>query len=392
MKICGIICEYNPFHNGHLFQINYLKKTLGFNFVVIALSGSFSQRALPCCLDKYSKTKCIQNADMVCQIPTAYSINNAEVFALAGVKTLHSVGVDYICFGVEDDDPEIFFEMLDNLTNENEIFKNNLKENLDLGLNFKQANLISIQQSFPNGKRYAEVLEKPNNILAFEYLKAIKKCNYNIQPIFLKRSTDFKENSKTLDNTFASASKIRLLLENNENVSNLIPNQSFQILNKFFNKNYLDSYYNMAYCMLLNLDINKLQSTYLVSEGIENRMLNSLEISKNYEEFLNNTINKRFDKNKINRIVLNYILGVDKQIIKNLYNNKFDYVKVLLASKDILKVLNPNTKLIIRKKDITKIVENSQLEIIENKSNLLSNYIHKQSLPYKDIFVKCMIK
>ena len=238
---------------------------------------------------------------------------------------------------------------------------------------------------------FAEILNKPNNILAFEYLKTIKKYNYHIEPIFLKRNTQFEENSEIINN-IASASKIRTLIKENKDFKNLVPSNSFNILSKYSNQNYLKNYYNLAFCSLLNFDLEKLKNTYLVSEGIENKILSSLEKSKDYEEFLINCVNKRFDKNKINRIVLNYILGIDKNIISSLYFEDFEYIKVLMAKKNILNILKPQCKLILRKNDITKKFENNKLELIENKSNLLINYILNTNLPYKDIFIKTIIK
>ena len=387
MKNCAIICEYNPFHNGHKYQIDYLKNNLGFNFVIIVMSGHFSQRATPSLLDKYTRTMMIDGADLVCQIPTAYAINNGEVFATAGVKIINSLGIKYICFGVETLNEKLFDDLAQKMLNESENYKKNLKEELSKGLNFKTANLISIEKSY--GKEYSDLLSTPNNILALEYIKAIKKYGYDIKPILIKRCNDYM--STDTKSNIVSATQIRETLFKNNDIYGFMPEKSYNILKNNFNKNYTLNFKNLVYISMLNIDKERLKNTYNVNEGIENRIISATQKSKNYDELINNIVTKRYDKNKINRIILCYLLGITKDVIKNLYNNEPDYIKVLYLNKKILSEID-TSKIILRKNDINPYIENNILEQIENKANIFANYIYDKDLLVNDIFIKPVIK
>ena len=388
MKICGIICEYNPFHNGHLKQIDYLKGTMNCDYVVIAMSGNFSQRALPCVLDKYKRAEFLDKVDLVCQIPTAYNINNGEVFALAGVKTLIQAGANCICFGVETVNENLFFSLRDKMLNENDIYKANLNKYLCSGMSFKQANILSVKESFEDGEAYCELLSKPNNILALEYLKAIKKLNCNFEIIFLKREDNFSDNFHSSEN-ISSATTIRNYLSKGISIDNFTTKKVIKTLQNYYKNNYVENYKHIAFNVLLAYDIDKMRNTYLVSEGLENRILEMLQKSSDFDELVENICTKRYDKNKIYRVILNYVLGVSKDIIKKLYDdNTFNCVKVLAFNPEILKDIK-GINLIIRKYDITEKCFD-ELTQIENNSNLLASKIFNCEIPYNDIYIKAL--
>lgn len=392
MKICGIICEYNPFHNGHLRQIKYLKEQLGYDFVVCVMSGNFSQRALPSIIDKYSRAESIDNSvDLICQIPTAYAVNNGEVFATAGIKLLNGLNVDSVCFGVETMDKELFFELSDILLNEPESYSLTLKSELKKGLSYKNAQLNSIRKCFKKGEIYVDLLSKPNNILALEYIKAIKRFNYNIEPILIERNSNFIDNTTSLNSTIKSATFIRNLIVNNGYYKDYIPEKSFISIRDNFYPIYMENYKKIAFNLLFNYDKEKMKNTYLVSEGLENKILSALIDSNDYDSLIKNIASKRYDINKINRIILNYILGINKNIINNLYVNEFSYCKVLRVNHTILKHLKPNLSLILRKNDITPEIQNNPIQIIENTATLLSKFIYNKEILYNDIFKKPII-
>ena len=388
MKNCAIICEYNPFHNGHKFQIDYLKNVLGFDFVTIIMSGHFSQRAVPSVLDKYSRALMPQNCDLICQIPTAYSINNGEVFATAGIKIINSLNITHICFGVETPDKELFFSLADNLLNESNEYRQNLKNELKKGLSYKSANINSIKKSFARGEEYAKLLSTPNNILAFEYIKAIKKYNYNIEPIFLKRQNDYL--SMTPCSDIASATMIRQNLSDNKDISLFVPDKSLEVLNKNYNPDYTKRFKNLVYISMLGADKERLKNTYNVTEGIENRIISALS-SKDYDSLISNIVTKRYDLNKVNRILLCYMLGITNDVIKKLYISEPEYIKVLYINRKIIPYINTD-RLILRKKDITPNIENNVLEQIENKSNIFARYIYNKDIDTNDIFIKPIIE
>jgi len=185
MKLCAIICEYNPFHFGHWYHIQKAKELSGCDGVLCIMSGNFTQRAEPTITDKYVRASMALNggADIVVQMPTAYACSSAEIYALAGVKIANSFkNVTHISFGCECENFELLKELANYLADEPEEYKEALKKYLDEGNSIVLSRQKAIEQlvkeekvSFSNITETIDALQKPNNILALEYLKALKR-------------------------------------------------------------------------------------------------------------------------------------------------------------------------------------------------------------------------
>ena len=182
-EVLGIIAEYNPFHNGHLYHIQKSKEQTGAKFVVCVMSGNFVQRGNTSIVDKWTKAKlAIENGvDLVLELPTIYSVSSAESFAQGAVKILENLGiVDTISFGTETNDFAALNNIATILTEEPKEFVNMLKEDLKQGLSFPKARENALIKYLNDDVRYKDILNSPNNILGVEYLKSLKQIKSKI--------------------------------------------------------------------------------------------------------------------------------------------------------------------------------------------------------------------
>ena len=240
-KVLGIIAEYNPFHNGHLYHLDASKKVTGCDYTVAIISGNFTQRGSTSVVDKWSKTKmALQNGvDLIIELPVLYSISSSENFADGAIKILNSLGIiDYLSFGSETPDITVLDSIADILCNEPKDYKKLLAAELDKGLSFPKArenalldyikNTNTFENDKPNFEEYKKALSSPNNILGIEYLKALKKYNSSIKPVCISRfATDY--NSFDFSENIASATAIRELIKNKDfnSIKTVVPKNSY---------------------------------------------------------------------------------------------------------------------------------------------------------------------
>lgn len=218
MKITGIIAEYNPFHNGHAYQIQKVKEETGSDYIIAAMSGDFVQRGEPAVIDKYARTKMALScgADLVVELPALWATASAEPFAMAGVTLFDRLGcVDFLCFGTETENPDAFQQAADILETEPERYRKLLCDALKKGSNYPAARMHALTE-------YARIsglsgipqslLSSPNNILAAEYFKALKKRSSSIRPYpILRKGAGY--HSTDIRAVNASASAIRHTLK-----------------------------------------------------------------------------------------------------------------------------------------------------------------------------------
>lgn len=209
MKIIGIIAEYNPFHNGHAYQIEEIRRRTEADYIVVAMSGDFVQRGAPAIVDKYARTRMALScgADLVIELPVLWATASAESFAAAGVALFEKMGcVDGICFGAECENLSLLSEIADILAEEPSAYRAALSSYIKEGLTFPQARAKALSESAPTPPKtgsalknafsesasltqseLAKILVSPNNILAIEYLKAIRRQDSSLTPYLIKR-------------------------------------------------------------------------------------------------------------------------------------------------------------------------------------------------------------
>lgn len=214
MRTAGIIAEYNPFHNGHLYQIEQTRALTGADFVVVAMSGDYVQRGEPAVYDKYTRTAMALNcgADLVLEIPVCFAAGSAEDFAAGSVSLLEKLGVtDFLCFGSELGKLDPLKEAADVLYQEPESYRTALKAFLKQGLSYPAARSEALARELKDSPDISLLLSAPNNILAVEYLKALKRQESSIEPVTIRRSgRGYGDSALPCDpEIFASATALR---------------------------------------------------------------------------------------------------------------------------------------------------------------------------------------
>ena len=347
MHIIGLIAEYNPFHNGHLYQINKIKEMYPDSIIIAVVSSCFTQRGDVSVLNKWNKTQIAldNNIDIVIELPFVYATQGSDIFAKGAITILEKMKIDTLVFGTESDNLDIINLIADTQIN-NPNYNIIVKKYLNKGINYPTATNNAVNDL--TGYK----IDSPNDLLALSYIKQIKIDKQNIKIINIKRTNSYHDN-KIKDN-IASASTIRKLNLNNKNIDNLIP----------YNLNYLykismnDYYPYLKYKVIEEeSNLNKYQT---VDEGIENRLIKNINTSSNYEELISKIKTKRYTYNKISRMLLHILTDFTKEEAKNL---KIDYIRLLGFSTNGKKYLNRIKKTIDvpiitgYKKNISKILD-----------------------------------
>ena len=212
MKIVGLITEYNPFHAGHLYHMQQARELTGADYCVVLMSGSFVQRGEPAIFDKYLRTKTalLAGADLVLEIPAAFSTASAHEFAAYGVALLSAIGVDAVVFGSECGQIEILKQAAYALNYESAEFQERLRKGLKAGLTYPQARAKALEME----DTWASVLSSPNNILGIEYLRAAEDLHSLMEFYTISRKGSGYHEDTLADANFPSASAIRGIIRN----------------------------------------------------------------------------------------------------------------------------------------------------------------------------------
>ena len=243
MKTVGIIAEYNPFHNGHKYQIERAKEITGADYCVVVMSGNFVQRGTPSIMDKFLRTKAalICGADLVIELPVHYATASAEYFAGGAVSILDKLGaIDSLCFGSECGDIEILSTISDVLVSESEEFKAALKQALKKGASYPKARNYAIAAAAPHLTEHLEVLNHPNNILGLEYLKTLKKRKSNITPYTIARLGSGYHDTD-LSTSYSSALAIRESITQTHDIRSIksqLPESSYELIEQAYLKTF----------------------------------------------------------------------------------------------------------------------------------------------------------
>lgn len=196
MRICGLITEYNPFHNGHIHHLEEARRQCNADYLIVVMSGNFVQRGAPAIIDKYCRTKMalLGGADAVFELPSLFATSSAEVFARAAVSLLEMMGcVDTLCFGAEDADIEVMKIIAKTLNHEPESVSEDIQDYLKSGMTYPAARAEALEHYLSGSiSNVHEILAKPNNILGIEYLRALDRLHSKIEPVAIKRwHTDY---------------------------------------------------------------------------------------------------------------------------------------------------------------------------------------------------------
>ncbi len=323
MKI-GIVCEYNPFHNGHIYHINKIKELYPDSTIVLVVDSCFSERGDISVLDKYAKTEIAlaNNIDLIVELPFVFATQSADTFAYGAISILDKLNVDMLIFGSESNNiDELKHAALTQI--EDESCDNLIKEYLDDGSNYPTA--LAKALNMLTGKTFS----KPNDILGISYIKAIMVTNSRIKPLTIERTNDY--NDLTL-NSISSASAIRKALNSNNDISLSVPEITKKYV-RFIDENILFNYLKFK----IISEIDNLNTYKDVDEGIENRIKKYINCSNSLDEFILNIKTKRYTYNKIKRMLIHILCGLKKEDCHNL---EIEYIRILGFNKKGQEVLN----------------------------------------------------
>lgn len=331
MKLAAIICEFNPLHTGHKKLIDFAKTQA--DKVVCIMSGNFTQRGLPACADKYARSRhaLLAGADLVVELPTVFATASAENFALGGVAIAEKLGANCLVFGSECGDVEELNRCVDELNDETTNAK--IRQAIEKGLSYPKAVAVGTG---------LDVLDKPNNVLAIEYLKAIRKLHSDITPITIKREDNYNDSNA---NEFASSMALR-------KDATLRNRYTFDFVAADIDDTVEQKYREIAPSFLAVATKEQLEQLEGATEGVHNRIFNS-DKSQGFESILEQIKTKRYTRLKLQRIILNCVLGITKQTVES-HKKQSVKVKVLgvrIGNETMLEGLENETDELTQKTD-----------------------------------------
>lgn len=334
MNVLGIIAEYNPFHNGHLYHLQESIKKAEPDYTVCVMSGDFTQRGEPAMADKWIRSSiAVKNGiDLVLELPFAFACNNAEYFAAGAVDILHRLGcVTHLSFGSEAGELTMLSKAAEYLSNEGEDLKKGIKEFSDQGISFPKARYEAVKKCM--GDSYAEVLKSSNNILAVEYLKQLNLSGSKMKPITVKRYGTGYHDKDSFEN-IASATAIRHRLNESgelQEVIDFLPNKTYEVLQSIdrgVNVKYNDFYQLLLY-QILTSDPEQLGTILSATEGLENRVKKSAAESTDMDSMLKAVLSKRYTHTRISRLLTHILIRLDKESFRSIMDNRTNYGRVL---------------------------------------------------------------
>lgn len=309
----AVICEFNPFHNGHRFLLGKAKELTG-EPVLAVMSGSFTQRGEVALCSKFERAEAAlkSGADLVAELPAVYAVSCAERFARGGVNISKMFGcVNYLAFGCEDDDIDLLKTAA--FAGENPEVNAIIAEQMNSGSYYPKAYEYAVRQVC--GGEVADVLTKPNNILAVEYIRALRGTD--IKPLPIKR-VGAEHDSDGADGIYASASYIRKLLRSGKSAEKLLPYAPSEIT-------YPEKLDRALLYKLRNMNAEQLRALPEVGEGLENRILSAARKFGTAEEVIGEVKTKRYTRSRICRILTCALLGITEE----LQTKTADYARVL---------------------------------------------------------------
>ena len=405
----GIVAEYNPFHNGHLYQIEEIKRRMEKDTLIVAVvSGDFVQRGDFSYFNKWHKTEAALNhgVDMVVELPLYYSVQNAEIFSKMSTKILDYLEMDFQVFGAEEKDIEVLDRIIE--LQEREDYKKNLMELMKKGNSYSTSQKLALSEY-----GYGDAV-KSNNILALEYMRTMKKENLGIKPYIIQREiSDYNElEIEKARKSIASATFIRkILVENDanpENVRDFIPEKTYEILKKYYVsenkgneglkwKNLKEGMFKFLKYKLLMETKKEIIKIYDMNDEIYARIYRGVSKSNTYEVFLKEVKSRNFSIKRIERIVLNILLNITKEAV----DFELDYIRVLgfnQRGQEYLRQLKKKKKVYNEKSDVAEETEkyekkNNDEKIFVNWKNIEKNVhsekvkIEKNGFLLKELFL-----
>lgn len=367
LKICGIICEYNPLHLGHIRHIEFSRSLA--DTVICAMSGDFTQRGTPAIMDKYLRAKhaVLAGADLVLELPAVFSVASAENFAYGGIRLLDALRCDCLSFGSEGGDLASLEKCAQALIDPPDALKSEIKRNISLGFSYPAAVARA-------GTAYDPVfalLDKPNNLLAVEYIKQIKILGSAIKPVTLKRADNYGDMEIAGEFTSSTALRHAVTEGKTERLEKYMPPYVIEDLAPFSH----EKYQQFVYSFLNTTSAGQLSKIEGVTEGLENRIMANV-MKGSYAAMISAIKTKRYTLVKLQRVLLSAVLGITKEIVQSAKQAR-PYPRVLAVKKDRLDLLSHIARSEINLSGSPNAAQQQIIDIDIKASNIFSS-LHGQ--------------
>ncbi len=342
MKIAGIVCEYNPFHNGHKYHIEKTREN-GATHIVCAMSGNFVQRGECAVCDKWSRAKAavLSGADLVVEIPTVWACSSAENFARASVKLLSALHIDMLSFGCETDNSALLQNAAKAV--DSPLISEKVKSSVSSGLTYPAALQKAVSEVF--GKETASVLELPNNTLAVEYIRQKEKICAGFELFPIKRMASFHGDSTPANDYFSSASAIRKI-EQTESILPYLPLEIYNELKELEAKGLypcnIKNANRVVIAALRAMTLNEIKAFMPDENGLAERIFSKSRSSENVAELIKSVKVKSYTEAAVRRAVMLCFLRIPKELSKS----EPPYIKILAANKKGFEILRERPPLL----------------------------------------------
>lgn len=316
----GIIAEYNPFHNGHLYHLNKVREMFPDKVITLVLAGNFLNRGDVSIINKWDKTKLAlqYGVDLVIELPFVFASQAADIYAYGAISLLNHLKAEYVVFGSELNNINVLKEIANEFQEDK-----NIKAFLKIGFNYPTA----------IAKTYNTNLNSPNDLLGLSYIKAINKLNSTIIPLTIKRTNDY--HNSTTNGKISSATSIRNCLKNSQDISDFIPKKTLKYIK---NINLSDFFIYLKYQVITN-DLTE----YNIDSKLANSLKKKVNECDNLDELIDCVKTKNYTYNYIKRSLVQILCGIKKDDL----TKEIEYIRILGFNEIGQKYLNKI------KKDIT---------------------------------------
>ncbi|PFD11106.1 hypothetical protein COD84_13010 [Bacillus cereus] len=382
-----MVVEYNPFHNGHLYHVQQTKKLTQSDIIIAVMSGPFLQRGEPALISKWYRTKMAlaNGVDLVVELPYVFATQKAETFANGAISILNALRVSEICFGSEDGQIENFYNTISVQKNEDETFNCLVKQFMDAGNSYAKATSDAFSHILTSEKNID--MSQPNNILGFQYMKAILSQNSSIQAQTIKRFASHYHDETFNDQHIASATSIRKQLFSEEGsfttIKPFLPQATTSLLANY-KQNYgilhnWEQYFSFFKYRLMTMSPGDLRHIYEIEEGLEHRILSKIQNSSSFYSFMEALKTKRYTWTRLQRACTHILTNTTKEEIRSAnIEQHAPYIRLLGMSQKGQTYLSKNKKKIeLPILTHTKTFDHAALDIEKKANSVYFSIMHE---------------
>ncbi|HDR8109089.1 hypothetical protein COE01_08185 [Bacillus thuringiensis] len=382
-----MVVEYNPFHNGHLYHVQETKKLTQSDIIIAVMSGPFLQRGEPALISKWYRTKMAlaNGVDLVVELPYVFATQKAETFANGAISILNALHVSEICFGSEDGQIENFYNTISVQKNEEETFNCLVKQFMDAGNSYAKATSDAFSHILTSEKNID--MSQPNNILGFQYIKAILSQNSSIQAQTIKRFASHYHDETFNDQHIASATSIRKQLFSEEGsfttIEPFLPQATTSLLANY-KQNYgilhnWEQYFSFFKYKLMTMSSGDLRHIYEIEEGLEHRILSKIQNSSSFYSFMEALKTKRYTWTRLQRACTHILTNTTKEEIRSAnIEQHAPYIRLLGMSQKGQTYLSKNKKKIeLPILTHTKTFDHAALDIEKKANSVYFSIMHE---------------